>query len=53
MDRIENELKGDVTLKPSGGGVFEVMANGRLVFSKKESGCFPNEDKLVDELKNG
>lgn len=27
------------------GGVFEIMVDGRLAFSKKELGCFPTDEK--------
>jgi selT/selW/selH-like putative selenoprotein len=35
-----------VTLKRSGGGVFEITVDGRLTYSKKATGAFP-EDKQV------
>ena len=31
----------DLTLIPSGGGVYEVTTNGTLIFSKKELERFP------------
>jgi selenoprotein W-related protein len=34
----------------SSGGVFEVSVDGRLVFSKKETGRFPDEREILDEL---
>ncbi len=39
-----------LTLIPSGGGVFEVMKNDKMVFSKKELGRFPELDELLDAL---
>ncbi len=39
---------GEFKLLPSGGGVFEVTVNGKLVFSKKELGRFPE----AGEVKN-
>jgi selenoprotein W-related protein len=33
-------------LVPSAGGVFEVVADGRLVFSKKELKRFPEEGEV-------
>jgi selT/selW/selH-like putative selenoprotein len=35
---------------PSSGGVFEVIADGRLIYSKKATGQFPDEDQLVNSL---
>jgi len=34
----------------SSGGVFEVVVDGNLVYSKKATGEFPNEMKLIKEL---
>ena len=39
-----------LTLVPSGGGVFEVEVNGKLVYSKKAMGKFPEEKALMVEL---
>jgi selenoprotein W-related protein len=35
-----------VEIVPSGGGVFEVSKDGELIFSKKESGRFPEWDEI-------
>jgi selenoprotein W-related protein len=37
-------------LIPSGGGVFEVVADGKLVFSKKSEGRFPEKDEIRTAL---
>ena len=42
---IESELIG------SGGGVFEIEYGGKLVFSKKELGRFPNEGEVLNLIK--
>ncbi|PLX76008.1 MAG: hypothetical protein C0614_10405 [Desulfuromonas sp.] len=34
----------------SSGGVFEVVVDGRLIYSKKETGEFPDEMKLIKGL---
>ena len=36
----------ELTLKPGTGGVFEVRANGELVWSRKEQGRFPEIAEL-------
>lgn len=36
----------DAELVDGGGGVFEVALDGRLVFSKKELGRFPNNGEV-------
>jgi selenoprotein W-related protein len=35
-----------VTLRRSGGGVFEITVDGRLVYSKKATGRFPTPDEV-------
>jgi selenoprotein W-related protein len=39
------------TLRPSGGGRFEVTVNGELVFSKKRLGRHPKKTELADLLR--
>ena len=34
----------------SGGGVFEVVADGELVFSKKKLGRFPEHAEVFEEI---
>ena len=36
----------------SGGGVFEVVANGKLIFSKKATGRFPSNEEVIGKLKS-
>jgi selT/selW/selH-like putative selenoprotein len=33
------------------GGVFEVMAGGQLIFSKRASGRFPEELEIIEVLR--
>jgi selenoprotein W-related protein len=40
----------DVKLVPSGGGCFELSVNGDLIYSKLESGKFPDEKWAVDAV---
>jgi len=35
-----------VTLKKSGGGVFEITVDGALRYSKKATGRFPTDDEV-------
>jgi selT/selW/selH-like putative selenoprotein len=39
----------NVTLIEGGGGVFEIVCDGSLLFSKKQTHRFPTEDE-VDKL---
>jgi selenoprotein W-related protein len=40
-----------LVLEPSSGGCFELSVDGELVYSKLKTGQFPDEDKLVQQLK--
>ena len=40
----------DLKLIPSGGGCFELTVNGELVYSKLQTGKFPDEQWVVDTL---
>ncbi|MCG8339211.1 MAG: Rdx family protein [Proteobacteria bacterium] len=51
MDKIKREMNVEAKLQPSGGGVFEVTVDGTLVYSKKKTGQFPNENDLLNQLK--
>jgi len=53
---LEAELKSkfpgiETKLISSGGGVFEIMLNGDLIFSKKEKGRFPNDGEVASLIK--
>jgi len=37
----------ELTLIPSGSGVYEVNKNSKLIFSKKELGRFPELDEII------
>jgi selenoprotein W-related protein len=37
-------------LIPAGGGCFELKANNELIWSKLQSGEFPNEQAILDAL---
>ena len=52
-DQILKKLKTQVQsleIIPSMGGVFEVSLNGDLIFSKKESGRFPETSEIMGAL---
>jgi len=48
--RLRSELDARVEMIRSSGGVFEVVADGELVYSKRTTGTFPDEARLVAEL---
>ncbi len=37
-------------LVPGGGGIFDVKRDGKLLFSKHESGRFPEDQEILDLL---
>jgi selT/selW/selH-like putative selenoprotein len=39
-----------VTLRRSGGGVFEITVDGKLGFSKKATGRFPSDEEALRAL---
>lgn len=44
-------MHGTVTQIASSGGVFEITVNGGLLYSKRSTGVFPDEDALLDQLR--
>ena len=42
----------ELTLKPATGGLFEVWANGQLVWSRKEAGRFPEITELKQRVRD-
>ncbi len=43
---------GELTLKPGTGGVFEVLANGERVWSRKDEGRFPEITELKQRVRD-
>lgn len=41
----------EVSFRKSGGGVFEIMVDGTVRFSKKASGRFPTDDEVLAAVK--
>ena len=40
----------ELRLVPAGGGAFELKANGELIYSKLQTGKFPDEQRILDQL---
>lgn len=34
------------------GGIFDVVADGKLIFSKHETGRFPDPDEVIESLQD-
>jgi selenoprotein W-related protein len=39
-------------LIPSTGGVFEVTINGEKIYSKDETGIFPDIEEIINQMEN-
>ncbi|KAF0191296.1 MAG: hypothetical protein FD165_1892 [Gammaproteobacteria bacterium] len=42
----------ELTLRPGTGGIFEVFANGKRVWSRKEAGRFPDITELKQRVRD-
>jgi selenoprotein W-related protein len=45
-------LPGGVTLVPGSGGIFEVTLDGQVLFSKAQTGRFPNPNEIEEKLES-
>jgi selenoprotein W-related protein len=48
---LKQHLDITATLTPGSGGVFDVTVDGRLLFSKKTVGRFPEEGEILGMLR--
>jgi len=51
LTQYKQQIQG-LELEPSSGGCFELTIDGDLVYSKLNTGEFPDEAKLVAEIGN-
>ncbi len=49
LSKFRNNLA-EVALIPSSGGAFEVSVDGKTVYSKLETGRFPTEREVLEDL---
>ncbi len=47
---VKMQSDAQVSLKRSGGGVFEITVDGRLAYSKKATGRFPSDEEVLRTL---
>jgi len=40
----------DAVLRKGSGGVFEVVMDGRMLFSKKQQGRFPDHEEVLSQI---
>jgi selenoprotein W-related protein len=50
LTELKQKIK-TLTLVPAGGGCFELTVNGELVYSKLQTGQFPEEDWALKALR--
>ena len=49
LSQYKQKLAG-MELEPSDGGCFELSVNGEQIYSKLQTGEFPDEDQMVAEI---
>lgn len=49
MSELKKKISG-LELEPSGGGCFEVTVDGKLIYSKLDTGEFPDEDEILAQV---
>jgi len=47
---LREQLGVEAKLVPGSHGIFDVVADGKLVYSKFETGRFPNPGEVVDNI---
>jgi len=48
---LREEKSANVTLTRGGGGVFEITVDGKLNYSKKDTGRFPTEQEIFAAIR--
>jgi selT/selW/selH-like putative selenoprotein len=48
---LSGELGAETELIKGGGGIFDVIADGNLIFSKHDAGRFPSNDEIIKKLR--
>ncbi len=49
--KIKDAFGEDTFIIEGAGGIFDVNVDGKLVYSKHETGEFPDEDALIEEMR--
>ncbi len=50
-DAIEQETGIVPTLEPGSGGVYDISADGVLLYSKHQTGCFPDNREILVKIR--
>ncbi len=51
-EKLKTSLKLETDLIKGSNGIFDVEIDGKLVYSKNETGEFPDEESLVQKIKS-
>ena len=51
-EKLKNSLELETDLIEGSNGIFDVEMSGKLVYSKSETGEFPNEDSLIQKIRS-
>jgi selenoprotein W-related protein len=51
-DELQQSLGIEATLVPGSGGIFDVIVDGKLIFSKYDSGRYPNPGEITSLLQS-
>jgi len=51
-DELKNAMQVESKLVASGGGVFEITVDGKLIFSKKSLDRFPEEGEVLELIRS-
>ena len=49
--KLKQDISG-LTMMPAGGGVFEVTVNGQNIYSKKQTGEFPEPELILQKVRS-
>ena len=51
-EKLKTSLKLETDLIKGSNGIFDVELDGKLVYSKNETGEFPDEESLIQKIKS-
>ena len=51
-EKLKTSLKLETDLIKGSNGIFDIEIDGKLVYSKNETGEFPDEESLVQKIKS-
>ncbi|MBR16058.1 MAG: hypothetical protein CMQ25_07410 [Gammaproteobacteria bacterium] len=51
-EKLKTSLKLETDLIKGSNGIFDVELDGKLVYSKRETGEFPDEESLIQKIRS-